>query len=150
MSVRHDPAERQRLPLFQALPGDMAPRDAQDLMSWPFFSLSKSPRIRPIDFRMGEVSVRVEATAEHGMATIWDADVLIWAASQIVEARDRGLATSRLMAATPYEILAFIGRDDSMKSYDWTCPGRVESVSRFMRLRPRSGTGFYKPGRNAA
>jgi plasmid replication initiation protein len=118
MSAPRDPAERQRLSLFQALPGDLAPRDAQDLMSWPFFSLSKSPRIRPIDFRMGEVSVRVEATVEHGMATIWDADVLIWAASQIVEARDRGLATSRLMAATPYEILAFIGRDDSMKNYD--------------------------------
>jgi len=118
MPLRRDPAERRRLPLFQALPGNLAPRDAQDLMSWPFFSLSKSPRVQPIDFHMGEVSVRVEATAENGMATIWDADVLIWAASQIVEARDRGLATSRLMAATPYEILAFIGRDDSMKSYD--------------------------------
>ncbi len=44
------------------------------------------------------------------MATIWDADVLIWAASQIVEARDGGLKTSRLMAATPYEILTFVGR----------------------------------------
>lgn len=32
------------------------------------------------------------------MATIWDADILIWAASQIVEARDAGLRTSRLMA----------------------------------------------------
>jgi plasmid replication initiation protein len=45
--------------------------------------------VTPIDFRMGEVSIRVEATAEHGMATIWDADVLIWAASQIVDARPR-------------------------------------------------------------
>src|SRR5208282_470562 len=35
------------------------------------------------------------------MATIWDADVLIWSASQIVNARDAGLRTSRLMAATP-------------------------------------------------
>ena len=32
---------------------------------------------------------------EHGMATIWDAHVLIWAASQIVAARDTGLKTSR-------------------------------------------------------
>ena len=113
-----DPAERQQLDLFHALPGHMAPRDAQDLMSWPFFSLSKSPRVKPIDFRMGEVSIRVEATPEHGMATIWDADVLIWAASQIVEARDHGLMTSRLMTATPYEILAFIGRGDSQRDYD--------------------------------
>ena len=98
-------SERNQLELFRALPGDPAPRDAKDLMAYPFFSLSKSHRVTPIDFRMGEIAIRVEATAEHGMATIWDADVLIWAASQLVEARDKGLRTSRLMAATPYEIL---------------------------------------------
>ncbi len=108
----------QQLELFRARPGDMALRDAQDLMSWPFFSLAKTPRVRPIDFRMGEVTIRVEATPEHGMATIWDADVLIWAASQIVDARDRGLRTSRLMVATPYEILTFIGRGDSALNYE--------------------------------
>ena len=62
-------------------------------------------------------AIRVEAVPEHGMATIWDADVLIWAASQIVEARDAGLRTSRLMAATPYEILTFIGRGTSARDY---------------------------------
>lgn len=108
----------QQLELFRARSGDIAARDAQDLMSWPFFSLAKSCRVTPIDFRMGDVSIRVEATAEHGMATIWDADVLIWAASQIVDARDRGLRTSRFMAATPYEILAFIGRSDTGLNYD--------------------------------
>ena len=59
-------------------------------MAYPFFSLAKSKRVQPIDFRAGDVSVRVEGTVEHGLATIWDADVLIWAASQIVEARDAG------------------------------------------------------------
>ncbi|WP_404933629.1 replication initiator protein A [Nitratireductor sp. L15S-10] len=108
----------QQLELFRARSGEIAARDAQDLMSWPFFSLGKSRRITPIDFRMGDVSIRVEATAEHGMATIWDADVLIWAASQIVDARDRGLSTSRFMASTPYEILTFIGRTDSGLNYD--------------------------------
>jgi len=108
----------QQLELFRARPGDMPPRDAQDLMSWPFFSLAKTPRVQPIDFRMGDVSIVVEATHEHGMATIWDADVLIWAASQIVDARDRGLRTSRLMAATPYEILRFIGRSDAAHNYE--------------------------------
>ena len=86
-------------------------------MTYPFFSLSKSPRVIPIDYRMGEVAIRVEATAEHGMATIWDADVLIWAASQLVEARDKNLRTSRLMAATPHEILTFIGRGTSVRDY---------------------------------
>jgi len=117
MRRRHS-SERDQLDLFHALPGDLSPRDAQDLMAYPFFSLAKSKRIAPIDFRAGKVSIRVEAVPDYGMATIWDADVLIWAASQIVEARDAGLKTSRLMAATPYEILTFVGRGTSARDYD--------------------------------
>ena len=86
-------------------------------MAYPFFSLSKSHRTAPIDFCAGDVSIRVEAVPDHGMATIWDADILVWAASQIVEARDAGLRTSRLMVATPYEILKFIGRGTSLRDY---------------------------------
>jgi plasmid replication initiation protein len=115
--MRQSQTDGEQLVRFRARSGDMAPRDSQDLMAWPFFSLAKS-RITPIDFHMGSVSIRVEATLEHGMATIWDADILIWAASQIVDARDNGLRTSRLMVATPYEILTFIGRGDSARSYD--------------------------------
>lgn len=102
MAARHRPSlERGQLDLFRALPGEFAPRDAQDLMAYPFFSLSKTHRVAPIDFVAGNVTIRVEAVPDHGMATIWDADILIWAASQIVEARDAGLRTSRLMVATP-------------------------------------------------
>lgn len=114
----HRPSGRAQLDLFRSIPGDLAPRDAQDLMSWPFFSLAKSKRVRPIDFRMGETWILVEATAEHGMATIWDADVLIWAASQIIEARDAGRPTSRLIWATPHEILAFTERGTGKAAYD--------------------------------
>jgi plasmid replication initiation protein len=128
---RQTSAEREQLELFRALPGDLAPRDAQDLMAYPFFSLAKSRRTTPIDFKMGEITIKVEATPEHGMATIWDADVLIWAASQIVQARDAGLRTSRLMAATPYEILTFIGRGSSARDYHRLKAGldRLQSTS---------------------
>ena len=74
--------ERAQLSLFNALPcADLAPRDAQDLMAYPFFSLAKSRRTAPIRFEAGDVSLVVEGLPEHGIATIWDADVLIWAAS---------------------------------------------------------------------
>jgi plasmid replication initiation protein len=43
--------------------------------------------------------------------------VLIWAASQIVEARDAGLRTSRLMAARPREILTYTGRGTGARDY---------------------------------
>ena len=110
-------AERVALTAFHALPGPMAIRDAQDLMAYPFFSLAKTKRVTPIHFRAGNLAIDVEATSQFGMATIWDADVLIWAASQLVEARDRGLPTSRLMLVTPYEILTFGRRGTSVRAY---------------------------------
>ncbi len=110
-------SEREQLALFRALPGDMRPRDAQDLMAYPFFSLAKTRRTRPIAFEAGAVRIQVEGVPEHGIATIWDADVLIWAASQIVAARDQGLPTSRLMAVAPREILTFTGRGTAQDDY---------------------------------
>ena len=110
--------ERTQLELFRSVPGDLAPRDAQDLMAWPFFSLAKTRRTVPIEFRMGATWISVEGVAEHGMATIWDADVLIWAASQLIEARDAGRPTSRLMVTTPHEILAFTQRGTGKASYE--------------------------------
>ena len=119
MTSQHKRAsERNQLHLFRALPGGLAPRDQQNLMAYPFFSLAKSKRVLPIDYRTRTVAIRVEGVPDHGMATIWDADVLIWAASQIVEARDAGLQTSRLMAATPYEILTFVGRGTGARDYE--------------------------------
>ncbi len=117
LSTALAPAANQ-LALFHRCGVDIAPRDAQDLMSWPFFSLAKSRRARAIDFRMGSTWISVEAVPEHGMATIWDADILIWAASQLVEARDAGRQTSRLIVARPYEILTFIGRGTGKDHYE--------------------------------
>jgi plasmid replication initiation protein len=111
-------SEREQLALFRAQPAeDMALRDTQDLMAYPFFSLAKSRRTVPIRFEAGAVALTVEGVPEHGIATIWDADVLIWAASQIVQARDEGRPTSRLMAATPYEILRFAQRGTGQTEY---------------------------------
>lgn len=118
MATRRTLARAGQLDLFVGAGSAIAVRDAQDLMAWPFFSLAKSRRIKPIDFRMGEVSILVEASAEHGMATIWDADVLIWVASQLVEARDAGRPTSRRIAATPHEILAFTRRGTGKAGYE--------------------------------
>ncbi len=145
-SVRALPAHNEQLDLFRALPGDMAPRDAQDLMAHPFFSLAKSRRTVPIDFRSGEVTVRVEGTLEHGIATIWDADILIWAASQIVEARDAGIPTSRLMRATPYQILRFIGRGTSLRDYQRlkAALDRLQSTSVATSIRETTGRRLHR------
>lgn len=135
----------ERLDLFQALHGAFAIRDVQDLMAYPFFSLAKSRRTTPIEFRAGAVSIRVEA-GEHGLATIWDADLLIWAASQVVEARDRGLTPSRGLTATPYEILSFIGRGVSARDYDRLRRAfdRLQSTSVLTSIRQPNGTRRHR------
>jgi len=138
--------EREQLDLFRALPGDLAPRDAQDLMAYPFFSLAKRKRTVPIDFHLGNVTVRVEGTAEHGLATIWDADVLIWAASQIVAARDAGIPTSRLMQARPYEILRYVGRGTSIRDYQRlkAALDRLQSTSVATSIRQITGRRLHR------
>lgn len=107
-----------QLDLFIALPSDLPVRDQQDLMERPFFSLSKSKRTAPIEYQVGGVYVKVTANVEYGLATIWDADVLIWAASQLTEARERGLKTSRFFQLTAYDVLKFIRRGTSGRDYE--------------------------------
>jgi plasmid replication initiation protein len=116
-SPHFNPPAQERLDPFVIAVGDVSPRDQRDLMERPFFSLSKSPRIRPINYQAGGVEVQVHALPEHGMATIWDADVLIWAASQIVDAENHGVRTSRLLRFTPYQLLTGVGRATGATEY---------------------------------
>ncbi len=109
--------ERARLDPFEALSGSVPPRDQRDLMERPFFSLAKAKRVAPILYTSGATEVQVYAVAEHGLATIWDADVLIWAASQILAADDRSLPTSRFFRFTPYQLLTAIGRGTGARNY---------------------------------
>jgi plasmid replication initiation protein len=110
--------ERATLDPFIALPDDgVSPRDQRDLMERPFFSLAKSKRTKPILYKAGDTQVQVHAVPEFGMATIWDADVLIWAATQIVEAADKGLGTSRFVRFTPYQLLMATGRGTGFRQY---------------------------------
>src|SRR6266404_3981061 len=110
-------SERIHLDPFVAIGGDTSPRDQRDLMERPFFSLSKSPRTKPILYKASDIEVQVFGMPEHGMATIWDADVLIWAASQIVRAENLGLVTSRFFRFTPYQLLRGVRRPTGNQQY---------------------------------
>ncbi|GBR04432.1 replication initiator protein A [Acetobacter oeni] len=89
-----------------------------DLMSWPFFSLSKSPRHVPVSFAMGRVTIQVSGRDDGPMATIWDADILIWAVSRLVAARRRGIPVSPRVQGSMSEVLRFIGRDPAAIRYE--------------------------------
>jgi plasmid replication initiation protein len=106
--------------LFIPYVADVPLRDQRETMERPFFSLSKNKRIKPIDYVSpdGSVYVRVTANAELGMATIWDADILIWAASHINDMRNRGINhIPRSLAVHPYDLLRTIHRDTGGREY---------------------------------
>lgn len=140
MQARHilTASERSRLLPFVVASGEISPRDQRDLMERPFFSLSKTKRTTPILYAVGDTRVEVFGMPEHGMATIWDADVLIWAASQIVEAENLGLTTSRFLRFTPYQLLTGIGRQTGARDYG--CSGRHLPGSSPPWSPPRSAT----------
>jgi plasmid replication initiation protein len=118
MSNPIDGSERASLDVFVAIADDgISPRYQRDLMNHPFFSLAKGPHVAPILYETGRIRVEVRGFPEHGIATIWDADVLIWAASQIVEAADQGLSTSRFFRFRPYQLLVAIGRGPGQSQY---------------------------------
>lgn len=119
MSVDVLPAERrgsrrrkedEQLDIFEACYVDVPIRDQRDTMERPFFSLAKKPRFTPIDYQVGETYVKIRAVDGIGIATIWDADILIWAATQITEVMDRGGVPSRKINFHPYTLLKAIRR----------------------------------------
>ena len=125
--------------------GDMAPRDSQD--DGLSVLLACQVAAHGADrLPQRNVTIRVEGTQEHGIATIWDADVLIWAASQIVEARDAGLRPSRWIRATPYEILRFIGRGTSLNDYQRlkAALDRLQSTTVATSIRETTGRRLHR------
>ena len=132
-------SERSKLEPFVVATGDASPRDQRDLMERPFFSLAKTRRTAPILYQAGDIRVEVYAVAEHGMATIWDADVLIWAASQIVDAENLGLKTSRFLRFTPYQLLAAIGRQTGARDYKLLKGALARLQSTVIRTTIRNG-----------
>ncbi|TIR52756.1 MAG: replication protein A [Mesorhizobium sp.] len=138
------PSERNTLDPFVVATGDARPRDQRDLMERPFFSLAKARRVVPILYEAGDVRVEVLAVQEHGMATIWDADVLIWAASQIVEAENLGLKTSRLLRFTPYQLLTAIGRETGARDYKLLKGALTRLQSTVIRTNIRHGENWRR------
>ena len=106
---------------FIAYLTDLPLKDQRETMERPFFSLSKNKRTTPIEYTSpdGNVWVKVEGHQAYGMATIWDADILIWAASQLVSLIERGHTDiPRTIRFAPYDLLKALGRGTSGRGYE--------------------------------
>ncbi|BCI66360.1 hypothetical protein AAJCM20276_09840 [Acetobacter aceti] len=84
--------------------GSARPRDIRDLMGCTFFSLGHMARLEPLRYRSRQMEIVVEAAAPLGMATIRDADVLLWLTGQIVDTLNHDLWVSRHVRFTPWRL----------------------------------------------
>jgi len=99
---------------------DLRFRDQKDTMERPFFSLSKSKRMKPIEYvnENDGIFVTVQPHQDYGMATIWDADILIWAASVLCDMKNRGTNDiPRELKFQPHDLLRAIGRSTGGRDY---------------------------------
>jgi plasmid replication initiation protein len=133
-----------QLDLFVPALSDIQLRDQRDAMERPFFSLSKRKRLTPINYVSpdGSVTVVVQPHQGYGMPTIWDADLLIWAASTLNEMKNRGVNDiPRRLTAKPYELLKAIGRDtgggDARQLHEAAL--RLRNVSITTNIRSKAG-----------
>lgn len=113
------------------------------MMERPFFSISKRKRNKPIEYKSpdGAMYIKVTSHPEHGMATIWDADILIWCISKIMAERERGQNDfSPTIYTTPHELLTGIARGTSGRDY-------TELMSAIRRLRSTDVETNIRAGR---
>jgi plasmid replication initiation protein len=118
MTRRRDP--HPTLDFFIPLLNDVPLKDQREIMERPFFSLQKRKRLKAIEYTSpdGDTWVKVEAMPAYGMATIWDADILIWAATALNRMKAQGVNDlPRTLKTTTYDLLRAIKRDTGGKAY---------------------------------
>ncbi|MDA7787733.1 replication initiator protein A, partial [Sphingomonadaceae bacterium] len=116
---RHSVSEQ--FDMFLPYMADLPLRDQREIMERPFFSLAKRKRSKPIDYTSpdGNLWVHVSANPDYGMATIWDADILIYCASHIADMVRRGVNdVPRTIHIMPYDLLRAIGRPLTGRAYE--------------------------------
>lgn len=105
-----------QLDMFTVSAVDPPWRDNRDAMEYPFLALQKR-RTKPIVFRKNGLSLSVAADSRFSIATVWDWDLIIFAASHLNEAIEDGRKPSPRVQFVPYDCLRQIGRGTGGKDY---------------------------------
>lgn len=114
------PAITHQPDLFVPFITDLPLRDQREVMERPFFSLAKRKRLTPIEYISPDGSAFVNVLPHHdfGMATIWDADLLIWASSTLNAMRKKNANDlPRTLHFQAYDLLKTIGRATGGRDY---------------------------------
>jgi plasmid replication initiation protein len=114
--------EHQSLKRFTASSSDVAAKDQMDFMSRCWFSLTPN-RTDPIEHEFIDArtkrteTVRISGSAEHGIATIHDHDLLIFVISQWIDAKRLDQEVTRRISFTPYQFFTWMGKAPQGTAY---------------------------------
>ncbi|MER8953480.1 replication initiator protein A [Mesorhizobium sp. M0833] len=133
---------QQQFALSHVPSSGFAPPGTQDVVAWQLVLLVKSRHLRPIHSHAGEESTCVEAASVHGIAAIWNAAILVWAASQTIHAQARRLQLRRVVAAKQQQTLTFMSPRNRRHVHSRIAPR--EQPSRYTAQRRK--TCLLRPG----
>lgn len=93
-------------------------RGEKSVMDFPFFTLSKNPQLKPIEYRHDGVVIQIRPSAT-GVATMYDKEILLYVASLMVQAIARGeeVGTDFTFTAHDYFLVTGVARP-SKRDYD--------------------------------
>jgi plasmid replication initiation protein len=102
--------------LFICDVADAILKDIMPHMEHPFYSLSKTPVRTVREYRNGENWVKITPSI-HGLPTIYDKDILIYAISQIMAKRNKGEQISKRVQINTSDLLIFTNKGTGGKDY---------------------------------
>ena len=91
-------------------------RDNKDAMEYPFLSLQKI-RTKPIEYSGKGIYLSIDSDRRFSIATIWDWDLIIFAASHLNDAIEAGFTPSPRIRFVPYDCLRQVGRHTGGRDY---------------------------------
>lgn len=96
---------------------DAVVKDDMASMEHPIFVLTKQPYLKIRRYEHGYNWFEIQPSSK-GVANIWDKDLLIYAISQIMAAKNEGRTYSKYVSFTAYDFLVFGNRHTSGREYE--------------------------------
>lgn len=92
-------------------------RGERSIMTFPFFALTKTVQMKPIEYKFGDVSIEVHPGAG-GVATIYDKEIVLYIASLMLAKIDKGEFVDGAFTFTANDFFRVTGTSQSSRSYD--------------------------------
>ncbi len=126
--------------LFVAEHHERNPRCIQDIMAYPYFALSKRRRIKPMHFASakGDIEIKIHGLPEFGIASIYDADILLWLATEVRRQYEKTGTINRTVFFNPRTMLKQIGKSKGGRQMDTLKSALLRLSTNFIRTTVRT------------